>query len=245
MKRHGRGGPKKQLFFGVMLPVFALWFCVGCRSAPLAPGVSPEIAAGISQFGRAADVPTPAAQPSTVAADSPKPTEPPGVDSARFFVLDGPAAKNPRVVVYKAERTLELFDGDELIARMRIALGRNPDGPKEQEGDGKTPEGTYYACARNPNSAYYLSVGVSYPNAQDAQRGLDTGLIDRATFREIERAIEEKKCPSWSTALGGEIMLHGRGSQSDWTAGCIALDDEDMDVIWKHVKMGAKIVIEP
>ncbi len=153
--------------------------------------------------------------------------------------------KEPFIRIHKAQRTLELYDGDELVACIRVALGHKPEGAKEKEGDNKTPEGQYFICVRNANSKYHLSLGISYPNAEDAKVGLDAGLINETQYRSIVSAQEQGKRPSWSTALGGEIMIHGGGTDSDWTAGCIAVRDEDMDYLWELVPLGTPVEILP
>ncbi len=153
--------------------------------------------------------------------------------------------ESPRIVVNKGARELWLYDGDTCYGRYAVGLGWDPEGEKQREGDGKTPEGTYYVCCRNANSSYYLSLGVSYPNAEDAARGLEQGLIDENTYQRIYRAIERGGQPPWDTALGGEIMIHGGGWQRDWTAGCIAVDEETMDILWRMCPTGTEVEINP
>lgn len=152
---------------------------------------------------------------------------------------------NPKIVVKKSNRALELFDDDVLVASFPIGLGFTPEGAKTEQGDGKTPEGEYYVCTKNPNSRYHLSLGVSYPNKNDAQRALDAGGIDEATYNNIATAIGTGKRPPWNTALGGEIMIHGNSSKSDWTAGCVAVENEVMDFLFEVCDMGTEIVILP
>ena len=152
---------------------------------------------------------------------------------------------SPKIIVKKNERLLELWDGDSLYDSYPIGLGWSPEGDKEREGDGRTPEGTYYVCTRNGNSRFYLSLGVSYPNREDADLALEEGRIDRPTHRQIANAIDDYIQPPWNTAMGGEIMIHGMGSGSDWTAGCIAVDNEIMDILWEQCPMKTPIIIEP
>lgn len=149
------------------------------------------------------------------------------------------------IKVKKAERLLELWKGDTLIGSFSIGLGRNPEGHKQREGDGRTPEGEYYVCVKNYNSSFYLSLGVSYPNKKDAAVALDDGKIDRTTYERIARAIDHGQCPDWYTSLGGEIMIHGHGGSRDWTAGCIAVDNEVMDILFEYCSVGTKITILP
>jgi len=162
-----------------------------------------------------------------------------------------PAAKpadtvlNPRIVVKKAERTLALYDGEKLVAVYPIGLGFTPEGHKKREGDGATPEGEYTICTRNEKSKFYKSLGLSYPNAEDAEAGLADGLIDEATYKRIVKSIEDMQCPPWNTPLGGEIFIHGHGAGSDWTAGCIALGDADMEALWQRCQIGTPVTIYP
>lgn len=148
------------------------------------------------------------------------------------------------IVVHKGERRLSLYSGDSELASFPIGLGSSPAGHKQREGNGKTPEGLYYVCMRNDKSRFHLSLGLSYPNAQDAGAALDKGLIDKDTLDRIVNAIDKKEIPPWDTPLGGEIMIHGGGS-GDWTAGCIAVEDTAMDFLWLHVPLGTPVTILP
>lgn len=150
-----------------------------------------------------------------------------------------------KIVVYKADRRLELWQNGELAEAFHIGLGKESEGKKEQEGDKKTPEGEYYVCTKNQYSKFYLALGVSYPNIEDAKSGLDNGLIEEDTYNSIETAILNGQCPPWNTALGGEIMIHGHGGSTDWTKGCIGVDDEVMDILWEACSIGTKIIINP
>jgi murein L,D-transpeptidase YafK len=140
--------------------------------------------------------------------------------------------KADRIVVDKSERTLNLFFDNRPLKTYKIALGRNPVGAKERQGDGKTPEGSYVIDYRNRNSLYYRSLHISYPTI--AQRR------DSRT-----RGIDP----------GGDIMIHGLPNGQgklgkahrlyDWTEGCIAVTNEEIDEIWAAVKDGTKIEIRP
>lgn len=152
---------------------------------------------------------------------------------------------NPKVVVKKSDRILQLWDGDVLYGSYPIGLGWEPVGHKQKEGDGRTPEGIYYVCTRNIYSRFYLSLGVSYPNKEDGKEALDLGLIDQTTYEQIVDAIDKKAQPPWYTAMGGEIMIHGHGSHSDWTAGCVAVENDIMDILWDSCPIGTPIHIEP
>ena len=140
-----------------------------------------------------------------------------------------------RVVVYKARRKLYLCRGDSLLKGYGIALGKNPAGHKQREGDSRTPEGRYVLDWRNTKSRYYRSLHISYPNEQDKERAQKQGV-----------------------SPGGAIMIHGYpegASRSmwsrywflgrDWTDGCVAVSNEAMDEIWKAVSDGTVIEIYP
>ena len=151
----------------------------------------------------------------------------------------------PRIVVKKAERRLFLYDGNKLVKTYRIGLGLSPKGDKVRQGDRRTPEGDFYIFTRNDKSAFYLSLGVSYPNATHADRGLREGLISKSQHDAIMRALKLKKTPPQNTALGGDIYIHGRGASSDWTWGCVALEDTDIRELFDTVSVGTPVTILP
>lgn len=153
--------------------------------------------------------------------------------------------KNPQIVVAKSKRQLELYANGAVVRTYRIGLGLNPVPDKQREGDRATPEGDFYIFTKNPRSAYHLSLGLSYPNIEDAERGLRDGLITRAQHDQIVRAIKSKKAPPQYTALGGLIYIHGNGSSSDWTWGCVALDNEDIEELYKAVEVGTPVKVMP
>jgi murein L,D-transpeptidase YafK len=146
---------------------------------------------------------------------------------SKFRTYDGPEVT--RVEVHKAKRKMYLVHHDKVLRQFDIALGFSPVGHKQIEGDSRTPEGVYYIDRRNPNSNFHLSLGISYPNADDRARA---------------RAIG--KSP------GGDIFIHGRAGKHklrnrgrDWTDGCIAVTDREMEDIYAMVKVGTPIVIYP
>lgn len=148
-----------------------------------------------------------------------------GGDSAKFLPYTGP--KITQIQIYKADRKMFLISGDKVVKEYKIGLGGNPVGKKRFEGDGKTPEGLYFIDRQNPRSAYHLSVGLSYPNPQD-------------------RAYAE----SQGRKPGGDIFIHGRagkdkGRGTDWTAGCIAVTDREIEDIYKMVAVGTPVWIFP
>jgi murein L,D-transpeptidase YafK len=151
---------------------------------------------------------------------------------------------NPRIVISKSKRELTLVAGGGVVRIYRIALGTNPVDDKERQGDRRTPEGDFYVCVKNEKSNFYLSLGLSYPNAEDAARGLRDKLITSAQHKRIMRAIENRQRPPWDTALGGEIFIHGGGAASDWTWGCVALENADIKELFAAVPMGTPVRIE-
>lgn len=141
------------------------------------------------------------------------------------------------VKVYKADRVVKLMHRDQVIQTYPMRLGFDPIGHKVKEGDGKTPEGQYTLDWRNPKSAFYKSLHVNYPNAQDTATAKQLGV-----------------------SAGGDIMIHGSATtsqveklpslmsylpQKDWTWGCVAVRNVDMDEIWKLVDDGTSIHIYP
>ncbi len=149
-----------------------------------------------------------------------------------------------RIVIVKSERVLRLYSGDRLVREYPVGLGFNPVPKKTREGDGATPEGEYAVCVKNPRSSYFLSLGLTYPNAEDAKAALASGRISRQQYRAILDAGRRGVCPPWNTALGGEIYIHGSGSGADWTLGCVALDNDDMKELYHAVRIGTPVVIQ-
>jgi len=168
----------------------------------------------------------------------------------QFFVMSQkntelPQLKDPRLVVKKKERRLQIFDGEKLIKTYTIVLGFTPQGDKKIEGDGKTPEGEFYVFVKNDQSNFYVSLGVSYPGIDDATRGLKEKLISKDEHDAIVKAVNEKQMPPQKTALGGEIYIHGGGTAEDWTDGCVALKNEEMKELFDAIPVGAIVKIEP
>jgi len=151
---------------------------------------------------------------------------------------------NPRIVVSKSKRRLMLYSNNQVVRIYRVGLGTDPVNDKVKEGDRRTPEGNFYIFAKNDHSSYYLSLGLSYPNIEDAKRGLRAGLINREQYEQIVAAIRSKSVPPQNTVLGGEIYIHGNGSQSDWTWGCVALDNQDIRELFDAVPVKTPVLIE-
>src|ERR1041384_1907598 len=151
----------------------------------------------------------------------------------------------PKIVVKKAERKLYLYSGAKLVRTYRVGLGLSPVGDKVRQGDRRTPEGDFYIFTKNNKSAFYLSLGISYPNAAHAQRGLRDGLINQGQYHSIISALSQKKAPPQNTRLGGDIYIHGNGSSSDWTWGCVALEDREMRGLFDAGSVGTSVTIRP
>ena len=152
---------------------------------------------------------------------------------------------SPRIVVMKAQRKLLLYSGDKLVRTYRVGLGLSPVGDKVRAGDRRTPESDFYIFTKNDKSAFYLSLGISYPNAAHAARGLRDGLITKTQYETIIEALKTRRTPPQNTKLGGDIYIHGNGSKSDWTWGCVALEDEDIHELFNAVEVGTPVRIKP
>ncbi len=154
-----------------------------------------------------------------------------------------------KIIVQKHARALLLYRTTYLEHTYPVALGRNWSVDKAVEGDEATPLGEFYVCAKNPRSKFFLSMCISYPNAEDAGRGLAAGLITAEEHAEILAANRLLTMPPQHTKLGGEIYIHGHGTalpdnkSKDWTRGCIALDNLAMQEIYDLVPIGTPVHI--
>jgi murein L,D-transpeptidase YafK len=159
------------------------------------------------------------------------------------------AGREHRIVIEKAARTLDLYVGTCLDKSYPVALGRNWAADKAVEGDEATPVGEFYICSKNPRSKFFLSMCLSYPNAEDAERGLAAGLINPQEHGDILAALSEKRLPPQHTRLGGEIYIHGQdprrrpGAPKDWTRGCIALANGAMQHLYERIALGTTVLI--
>jgi murein L,D-transpeptidase YafK len=142
------------------------------------------------------------------------------------------AAEVEKVLILKSKRTMLLIGDGEIVRAYRVALGRNPVGPKRLEGDKRTPEGLYFVEAKNPKSQFHLGLKISYPNERDMEEATKMGVKP-----------------------GGMIMIHGlaKGMErlglqhrnTDWTDGCIAVTNKEIEEIWSLVKEGTPVEIRP
>lgn len=151
--------------------------------------------------------------------------------------------KDPEIIIRKGQRVLELCGRGGLVKSFAIVLGPAPNGNKQVEGDGKTPEGEFYVFAKNSQSKFHLSLGLGYPSKEDAKRGFAAGLINEADHHQIVTAIENGKMPLQKTVLGGEIYIHGGGTDRDWTEGCVAMLNEDIEELFNAIPLGTKVTI--
>ena len=154
---------------------------------------------------------------------------------------------NTWIRVFKEERKLQLIKGDTVLKQYSIALSTdNPLGDKIKEGDSGTPEGRFYICEsiKKPVKKKYgsRSMHLSYPNKEDARRGLKAGNIKYKKYIKILKAIHSGKMPPQDTILGSSLRIHGGGASADWTLGCIALEDKDIADIFS--KVPAKVRVE-
>lgn len=155
-----------------------------------------------------------------------------GAPAAAASPAAGAEAKADSILVLKAERLLLLLRNGRVIRSYWVALGSNPAGAKYREGDGRTPEGHYRIDGRNVVSAFHRSLHISYPNAADRERAADLGV-----------------------SAGGNVMIHGLSRKGrlagpehirwDWTDGCIAVTDAEIEEIWSLVQNGAAVEIRP
>ena len=151
---------------------------------------------------------------------------------------------DPSIIVTKSKRRLQLFSQGNLVRTYRVGLGLSPVEDKIRAGDRRTPEGEFYICMKNSHSQFYLSLGLSYPNQKHAERGLRDGLITRGQYNQIVNALARKRVPPQNTRLGGELFIHGSGSASDWTWGCVALDNKDIQELFNAVRVGTAVTIQ-
>lgn len=148
----------------------------------------------------------------------------------RFLKYNGPEVTS--IVVNKSARKLYLMHNEQVLREYDVELGFAPNGTKVKRGDGRTPEGTYLIDRRNPRSRYHLSVGISYPNAEDIAKAKAMGVDP-----------------------GGDIFIHGQPNRRkefkrakktpDWTAGCIAVKNKEIEEIYSMVNKGTVITLRP
>jgi len=167
-------------------------------------------------------------------------------DTYRLFLEENSLSDpidNVRIVITKSNRILYLLSGDADIAHWKIALGSHPTGTKTQAGDGRTPVGNYSVCLRDRRSSHHLSLVLTYPDTQDADRALGSDLINDHVHQEIYLAANQSKLPPQDTPLGGDIAIHGGGTSRDWTNGSIAVENDVIEILWGACPDGTPVTI--
>jgi murein L,D-transpeptidase YafK len=172
--------------------------------------------------------------------------------SSMLSSLDG----RLRLVIWKSHYTLTLYKGNAPVKTYRAVFGKGyRDGDKQMTGDKRTPEGEFYVCTMNYSKRFYKFMGLSYPGVKHAEYGLRDNIITPNEYALIKKAIEERQQPPWDTRLGGAVGIHGRMlddavspqalSRQNWTDGCVALDNADMDELYSVVSLGTPVTILP
>ncbi len=136
------------------------------------------------------------------------------------------------------------IDG-KIVKSYRIGLGFATKGDKVKEGDGKTPEGEFYVAWKNPKSRFHRFLGLSYPMPRHGQQALAKKRISRQTAQKISYAAKRRRKPPQLTGLGGYVGIHGGGGESDWTLGCIAISDQEIEALFALMRQGDRIVVHP
>ncbi len=145
---------------------------------------------------------------------------------SKFKRYSGPQVT--QILIDKSDREMFLLHGGKVLKSYKVDLGFAPVGHKEFEGDGRTPEGVYRINRRNPNSAFHLSIGISYPNDQDRAKARAMG-----------------KSPGGNIFIHGGPKLRRNKGKKDWTAGCISVSNKEIEVIYAMVQDGTPILIKP
>lgn len=172
-------------------------------------------------------------------------------DGAKGYVRSH-AISNVWVRVSKEDKQVYLYEGARRLMAVPADFGYNVYLDKTRRGsslrrdDWRTPEGTFYVVRKNPNSQFYRAFVLNYPTVEDAERGLEKGLISKAEHRRIVEAQKTLAMPPMGTALGGMIEIHGDGTGAarNWTRGCVAIHNSHIDKMWYRVEVGTPVVIE-
>jgi murein L,D-transpeptidase YafK len=162
-----------------------------------------------------------------------------------------PAAAEPWLLIDSEKHTLAVMEGGRALQVFRgIAVGRGGAAMYRRAGDGKTPRGEFHIAWINPASPYRLFFGLDYPGAAHADEAFRSKLIDAETYERIRRARDLGELPPQDTELGGYIGIHGVGALNDgvnprynWTQGCVALSDEEIDRLAQWASIGTRVII--
>jgi lipoprotein-anchoring transpeptidase ErfK/SrfK len=213
----------------------------------------PSAAASSAQIKKEAPTDEPVMVPVRPAPTRPAPSRRPSQPASRHrtrrtrMTPPLPALANPAILIEKARRRLTVYDNGRPVKQYVVAIGGQP-GDKVREGDRRTPEGTFYVCAKlgEGESSYTRSLRLSYPNIAHANRGLRDGLISNTQWRDIRARILARQEPPQDTPLGSNIMIHGRRDGYDRrTLGCVALDDRDIIALFPRIPVGTPVTIRP
>lgn len=164
-----------------------------------------------------------------------------------------------RIVIVKGRQVLDVCRGNTRIRSYRVCLGLDPYGPKRITGDRKTPEGEYFICLKTAASKFHRFLGISYPGVEDAQSAFESGIISRDTRDDIIRRVTTGQAPPWHTKLGGWVGIHGYPTDEyqrrwisllypkphNWTDGCIAMWNFEVEELFSTVEVGTPVTIEP
>ena len=173
-------------------------------------------------------------------------------DDGKTGYLPKPAISNVWIRASKEDRRVYLYRGTHLLKTFNADFGYNAFSDKERRGSQRlrdhwrTPEGQFYVVRRNPNSQFYKALVLNYPTASDARRGYKNGLISRSERDAIVRAEEGMRMPPMNTELGGWVEIHGdgTGAATNWTQGCVAVTNSDMNTLWWWAKVGTPVLVE-
>jgi murein L,D-transpeptidase YafK len=182
--------------------------------------------------------------------------ETPAPNANAFSSLLASIAGQLRIVIWKSHYTLTIYKGDIPVKTYRAVFGKGfQDGDKWMQGDKRTPEGEFYICTMNHSKRFYKFLGLSYPSLKHAERGLRSKMISISDYVGIKQAIDGRQPPPWGTVLGGAVGIHGRMQRGtpapntltdmNWTDGCIALDNADVDEIFSIASLGTPVTILP
>lgn len=163
------------------------------------------------------------------------------------------ASENIELLISRSKHTLSVKQGDDTLSTFKVAFGSGGKKAKLKEGDHTTPKGAYLINRISDSENFHLFMLLNYPNMTDAKRALKDNLISRTQYRAILLAHLEGRLPPQNTALGGAIGIHGIGVETkekleihqfaDWTKGCIAMRNDEVEVLRRYISPGTKVII--
>lgn len=173
-------------------------------------------------------------------------------DKGQEGYIRSESLSNIWIRISKRKKSVYVYQGVHLLKKIPADFGNNIVSDKVQRGalespdDWRTPEGTFFVVSKNPESKYYKAFVLNYPNAEDARRGYKQGLISKEEYQSIVLAEQNHQIPPMNTMLGGWIEIHGNGTGggTNWTQGCIAITNEEMDALWDMIQVGTPVLTE-